>query len=327
MATVLVTGGGGYVGSHACKRLAALGHIPVCFDNFSTGWREAARFGPVVEGDLTTPGAVRAALEEHRPDAVMHFAALSLVGESMAEPGRYWRVNVGGSLALLEAMRDAGVGALVFSSTAAVYGEPETVPIAEDAPCVPTNTYGATKLAVERMIADFGRAHGLRAMIFRYFNVAGAAQDGLIGEDHRPETHLLPIALDAATGRRPSLTIHGDDYPTPDGACVRDYVHVEDLIEAHALGLERLLAGGQGMTLNLGVGRGFSVREVVAGVRAVTGLELPHTVGPRRAGDPAVLICDGSAAREVLGWRPARSDMETMIRDAWRWSQRGGYQA
>lgn len=325
MAVILVVGGAGYIGSHVCKALAASGHVPVCLDNFSTGWREAVRFGPVVEGDLLEPASLAAAFAEHRPEAVMHFAALSLVGESVAAPERYWRGNVVGSLNLLDAMRAGGVERLVFSSTAAVYGEPNLPLIPETAPTAPTNPYGATKLAVERMIAGHAAAHGLRAAVFRYFNVAGADPDGLIGEDHRPETHLIPVVLQAASGRRAGMTIHGDDYPTPDGTCVRDYLHVADLAEAHLLGLERLLGGGEGLTVNLGTGRGWSVREVVDRVAAVTGLAPPCAVGPRRQGDPAQLVCDGARGAEILGWRPRRSDLDTMIADAWRWSQRGGY--
>lgn len=326
MAIVLVTGGAGYIGSHACKRLAMAGHEPVVFDNFSTGWRDAARFGEAIEGDLRDREAITAALVRLRPDAVMHFAAKSLVGESMSKPGEYWRTNVCGSLNLLDAMRAADVGQLVFSSTAATYGEPEIGLIPEDAPTRPTNPYGATKLAVEAMIADFAGAHGLRAVIFRYFNVAGADPDGLIGEDHRPETHLIPLVIDAAAGRRPAITVFGDDYPTPDGTCVRDYVHVWDLVEAHLLGLERLLAGAEGGVFNLGIGRGYSVRDVITAAAEATGLDIPVVSGARRSGDPARLVCDGARAAAELGWRPARSDLATMLTDAWRWSQRGGYQ-
>jgi UDP-glucose 4-epimerase len=325
MALIMVVGGAGYIGSHVCKALAAVGHTPICFDNFSTGWRDAARFGPVFEGDLLDPAALDAAFAAHRPEAVMHFAALSLVGESVAAPERYWRGNVVGSLNLLDAMRTAGVGRLVFSSTAAVYGEPDAPLIPETAPLAPTNPYGATKLAVERMIADHAAAHGLRAAVFRYFNVAGADPDGLIGEDHRPETHLIPVVLQAAAGRREGMAIHGGDYPTPDGTCVRDYLHVVDLAEAHLLGLERLLDGCDGLTVNLGTGRGWSVREVVDRVEAVTGLDVPRTIGPRRPGDPARLVCDGARGAALLGWRPGRSDLDAMIADAWAWGQRGGY--
>lgn len=326
MAVVLVTGGAGYIGSHACKALARAGHTPVCFDNFSTGWRDAARFGPIEEGDLLDQSRLAEAIAAWRPDAVMHFAALSLVGDSMSDPGRYWRVNVEGSLNLLTAMRDASVERIVFSSTAATYGEPDEGLITESAPQRPTSVYGATKLAVERMIADFGCAHGLRAAVFRYFNVAGADQDGMIGEDHRPETHLIPIVLQVAAGRRPSIQIHGADYPTRDGTCVRDYVHVEDLVDAHLLGLERLLSGGDGLTVNLGVGDGYTVREVMDRAEIITGLSIERSVGPRRPGDPASLVCDASLAARVLGWRPSRSSLDVMIADAWRWTQRGGYQ-
>lgn len=325
MTRVLVTGGAGYIGSHACKRLAEVGYEPVCFDDFSTGWRDAARFGPVVEGDLRKPEDVARAMDVAQPAAVMHFAALSLVGESVAHPARYWRTNVLGALTLLDAMRAAAVDALVFSSTAAVYGEAPAALIPETAVPSPTNPYGATKLAVERMIADHAAAYGLRAVVFRYFNVAGADPDGLIGEDHRPETHLVPLVLDAAAGARPAITVFGDDYPTEDGTCVRDYVHVADLVEAHVLGLRRLLEGGAPLTANLGVGRGFSVREVIDAAEAATGLTIPREIGARRAGDPAHLVCDGALARTALGWTPDRSDLATMIADAWRWRQRGGY--
>lgn len=325
MAVVLVTGGAGYIGSHACKALAAVGHVPVCFDDFSTGWRAAARFGPVAEGDLMAADSIAAAIAEHRPAAVMHFAALSLVGDSMRDPGRYWRSNVVGALNLLNAMRMAGVDRLVFSSTAATYGESDCALIREDTPQNPTSPYGGSKLAIERIIRDHNVAHGLRAAVFRYFNVAGADPDGEIGEAHRPETHLVPIVLEAAAGLRPEIIVNGIDYPTEDGACVRDYLHVCDLIEAHLLGLDRLLAGDDGMVLNLGVGRGYSVREVVARARVVTGRDIVERIGPRRLGDPPRLVCDGSAARRYLGWTPRRSDLDTMIADAWRWTLGAGY--
>jgi UDP-glucose 4-epimerase len=325
MPSVLVTGGGGYVGSHACKRLAEAGYEPICFDNFSTGWREAAQFGPVIEGDLLDPGSLDAAFNAAKPDAVMHFAALSLVGESVAEPLRYWRNNVGGALNLLEAMGRAGVDRLVFSSTAATYGDADCATIPEDAPQTPTNPYGASKLAVERLVRACAAAGGLRSVIFRYFNVAGADSLGRIGEQHRPETHLIPLVLDAARGRRPAITVFGDDYPTPDGTCIRDYVHVEDLADAHLLGLERLLDGGGDLVANLGVGEGYSVRAVIDRARHVTGLEIPEETGARRSGDPARLVCDPSRARAELGWRAERSDLDRMIADAWAWTQRPGF--
>ena len=325
MTPVLVTGGAGYVGSHACKRLAEAGFEPVCFDNFSTGWRDAVRFGPVIEGDLLDPTALARAFETVRPAAVMHFAALSLVGESVAEPLRYWRNNLVGALNLLDAMRAADVRALVFSSTAATYGDAAETLIPEDAPQRPTSPYGSSKLAVERLVAEAATAHGLEAVIFRYFNVAGADGMARIGEQHRPETHLIPLVIDAALGRRDAITVFGDDYPTPDGTCIRDYVHVEDLAEAHRLGLERLLNGGGGLTANLGTGRGHSVREVIDRVRIVTNLDVPERTGPRRAGDPPRLVCDPARAMAELGWQPERSTLDRMIADAFAWMQRGGF--
>ncbi|SEA64554.1 UDP-glucose 4-epimerase GalE [Rubrimonas cliftonensis] len=327
MAVILVTGGAGYVGSHACKALAAAGHEPVCFDSYRTGWREAVRYGPAVEGNLLDAASVREAIARFAPAAVMHFAALSLVGESVRDPGLYWRANLTGALNLLEAMREEGVGALVFSSTAAVYGACDAALIPEDAPLRPDSPYGSCKLAIERLIADFERFHGLRAGVFRYFNVAGADPEGEIGEDHRPETHLIPIMLEAALGRRPEIVVYGDDYPTEDGTCVRDYVHASDLARAHVLGVERLLAGGEGFTANLGAGRGLSVREVIERAGEVVGRPVPHRVGPRRPGDPARLVCDPSRARQILGWRAERSDIDAILRDAWAWMRRGGYGA
>jgi UDP-glucose-4-epimerase GalE len=325
MVRVLVTGGAGYIGSHACKELAARGHEPVCLDSFVTGWRDSVRFGTLVEVDLNDREATRQALDSVRPDAVMHFAALSQVGESMQIPGLYWRNNVGGTLNLLDAMREVEVSRLVFSSTAAVYGNARETLIPEHAPTVPTSAYGASKLAVEAMIADFAGAHGLEAMIFRYFNVAGADPDGAVGEWHRPETHLIPLVLDVAAGRREAITIFGADYQTPDGTCIRDYLHVGDLVDAHLLGLERLLAGKTGLTLNLGTGRGYSVRDVIDRARAITGCTIAERAGDRRAGDPARLVADGSRAAALLGWQPVRSDLDTLVADAWAWHRGSGY--
>jgi UDP-glucose 4-epimerase len=324
---VLVTGGAGYVGAHACQALAAAGFVPVAFDNLSTGWREAACFGPLVEGDLLDRSALDAAFGAWRPVAVMHFAALSLVGEAMADPGRYWRVNLGGSLNLVEAALAAGCRDLIFSSTCAVYGDQDGVVVTEDSPQAPLNAYGASKRAIEDMLGNFGASHGLRPVIFRYFNVAGADPGGRIGEQHRPETHLIPLMLEAIEGRRPALTLHGSDYPTPDGTCVRDYVHVADLAEAHVLGLQRLLGGGAPGVFNLGTGRGFSVREVIDQSRIVTNRPVPVVEGPRRAGDAAALVCGGDRARRELGWEPRRSTLREMIADAWRWSRGPGYGA
>lgn len=322
---VLVTGGAGYVGSHACKALAAAGHTPVVFDNLSTGWRAAVRWGPLVEGDLLDRAALDAAFAAHRPEAVMHFAALSNVGESVARPDIYWRNNVSGSINLADAARAHGVDALVFSSTCATYGEPAGDRLTEDDAQAPVSPYGASKLAVERMLADFHAAFGLRAVVFRYFNAAGADPGREIGEDHRPETHLVPIVLDAASGRREAITVFGTDWPTPDGTCIRDYIHVADLAEAHVLGLEWLLSGGAPLALNLGSGTGHSVRAVIEAAQQVTGSAIRVVEGERRPGDPARLVSGSALAERLLGWRPERSALETIVADAWAWHQTGGY--
>lgn len=325
MATVLVTGGAGYVGSHACKALAAAGHVPVTFDNFSTGWRDAVQFGTVVEGDLLNPQDLDHVFAEHGPEAVMHFAAFSNVGESVQKPDLYWRNNVSGSLNLFSAAQRAGVKAVVFSSTCATYGQARGDTLSEDDPQLPMNPYGRTKLAVEMLLRDFHDAFDMRSVIFRYFNAAGADPERRIGEDHRPETHLIPLVLDAASGRRDHISIFGTDYPTPDGTCIRDYIHVDDLASAHVLGLERLLQGGAPVALNLGTGRGYSVREVIDTARQVTGTDIPVGEADRRAGDPPRLISGSGKAGDVLGWTPQRSDLKTMISDAWRWHQTARY--
>ena len=322
---VLVTGGAGYIGSHACKALAAAGVTPVTFDNLSTGWRDAVQFGPFEQGDLLDRTRLDAVFAAHDIDAVMHFAAFSNVGESAADPGKYWRNNVSGSLNLIEAMGAAGCDRLVFSSTCAVYGDADGVTLDEDCPTAPINAYASSKRAIEDMAREFGAAHGLKTVTFRYFNVAGADPDGQVGEFHRPETHLVPLMLDAIMGRRDALTIHGTDYPTPDGTCIRDYVHVSDLVDAHVAGLERLLQGGGSRLYNLGTGTGFSVREVVEASRAVTNRAVPVTEGPRRAGDAVRLVSGSTRASDELGWQPDRSTMAQMIGDAWRWHQGEGY--
>ena len=322
---MLVTGGAGYIGSHACQALAAAGYLPVTLDNLSTGWRDAVQFGPLVEADLLDRAALDAAFAEHRPIAVMHFAALSQVGEAMAQPGKYWRVNVGGSLNLIEATVAAGVRHFVFSSTCATYGDHDGVVLDEDTPQTPLNAYGASKRAIENMLADFGGSDGLDSVIFRYFNVAGANPDAGIGEFHRPETHLIPLILDAVDGRRDALTIHGTDYPTPDGTCIRDYVHVMDLVDAHVLGLDWLRAGRGSRVFCLGTGQGFSVREVVVQTGQITNRPVPMHDGPRRPGDAVRLVCGSQRARDELGWSADRSNMRQMIADAWRWHQTGHY--
>jgi len=322
---VLVTGGAGYIGSHACKLLAQQGFTPVTFDSLTTGWAQAVKFGPLVQADLLDRAALDAAFAEYQPCAVMHFAALSQVGEATRDPGLYWRNNVCGSLNLIEAMTAAGCRNIVFSSTCATYGDQDGVVLDEDSPQRPLNAYGASKLAVEGILRDFGVSHGLNSVIFRYFNVAGADPEAEVGEWHQPETHLIPVMIEAVAGARPALTIHGNDYPTHDGTCIRDYVHVMDLARAHVLGLDWLLNARGSRVFNLGTGVGFSVAEVIAQCRAGTGHRVPHSFGPRRAGDAAALVSGSRRAVEELGWTQERSSLKLMIEDAWRWYKLGGY--
>ncbi|MDJ0628432.1 MAG: UDP-glucose 4-epimerase GalE [Rhodobacter sp.] len=325
MSNVLVTGGAGYIGSHACKALAAAGYTPVTYDNLSTGWADAVKYGPFEQGDLNDRGRLNDVFSHYLPDAVMHFAALSLVGESMQDPGKYWHNNVAGSLKLIEAAVDHGCMNFVFSSTCATYGEHDNVLLDETCPQMPINAYGASKRAIEDILENFQDSHGLRHVIFRYFNVAGADTDGEVGEFHQPETHLIPLMLDAIDGKRPALTIFGTDYPTPDGTCVRDYVHVMDLVDAHILGLKWLEDDKGSRVFNLGTGHGFSVREVIEQSRTVTNRDVPFKEGPRRPGDCAKLVSGSDRAYHELGWSPKRSTLEVMIADAWRWHQNGRY--
>ena len=325
MTTVLVTGGAGYIGSHACKVLSRAGYVPVTYDNLSTGWAEAVRFGPFERGDLSDRDRLDTVFARHAPAAVMHFAAFSQVGEAMRNPAMYWRNNLGGSLCLAEAAVAAGCLNLVFSSTCAVYGDQDGVTLHEGSAQAPLNAYGASKRAIEDMLRDFDAAHGLHSAIFRYFNVAGADPEGEVGEAHDPETHLIPAMLEAVDGRRPALTIHGTDYDTPDGTCIRDYIHVMDLVEAHILGLEWLLDSGESRVFNLGTGAGYSVRQVVEQSRAVTNRPVPVKEGPRRSGDAVRLVSGSARAKQELGWNPRRSDLATMIADAWAWYRADGY--
>jgi UDP-arabinose 4-epimerase len=318
MTRILVTGGAGYIGSHCCKALAAAGFEPVTLDNLHAGHRSAVRWGDAIEADIRDTAAVGAAMRRIEPAAVMHLAALALVGESVAHPGRYYDVNVGGTLNLLRAMHESVVSRLVFSSTCAVYGEPARVPMTEDMPHQPVNPYGASKAACERMMRDFEDAHAIRSIRLRYFNAAGADPDAEIGERHEPETHLIPLVLDAASGRRGSISVFGTDYPTPDGTALRDYIHVMDLADAHVAALRHLMAGGGSEALNLGTGRGASVREVIGTVEEVTGRRVPVVEAPRRAGDPPALVADPGRAERTLGWR-AHRDLRAMVADAWRW--------
>lgn len=322
---VLVTGGAGYIGSHACKALKAAGYLPVTFDNLATGWRDAVKFGPLEEGDLADRARLDEVFARWKPVAVMHFAAISLVGDAMRDPGRYWRVNVLGALNLIEAAVASDCRDFVFSSTCATYGDHDGVMLDENSPQVPLNAYGKSKMAIEQMLGDFAASHGLNPVIFRYFNVAGADPEGEVGEFHRPETHLIPLMLDAIDGRRPALTVFGTDYPTRDGTCVRDYVHVTDLVEAHVAGLKWLETGRGARVFCLGTGTGFTVREVIEHSRSVTNREVPVIWGERRAGDAVALVCGSERARRDLGWQPVRSTMARMIADAWRWHQSGHY--
>jgi UDP-arabinose 4-epimerase len=318
---VLVTGGAGYIGSHACKALAAAGFTPVAYDNLARGFEWAVKWGPLERGDILDRARLDAAIARHRPVAVMHFAALAYVGESVADPALYYRNNVVGALTLLDAMRDGGVGRIVFSSTCATYGPQGAGPIAETAAQSPVSPYGASKLMIEQALKDYAAAYGLRAAALRYFNAAGADPEGEIGEAHEPETHLIPLVLEAAANGA-VLTINGNDYPTTDGTCVRDYVHVADLADAHVKALASLEHSPGFGAFNLGTGRGLSNLEIVAAARAVTGRDVTLRFGPRRAGDPPVLTADASKAARVLGWTPRQSAVEHVIETAWRWRGR-----
>jgi UDP-glucose 4-epimerase len=322
---VLVCGGAGYIGSHMVRFLQRQAHDVVVLDNLSTGHREAVGTAPLVVADIDDREALRGVLAAHSFDAVLHFCARSLVGESVREPFAYYRNNVGGTLNLLEAMREANVARLVFSSTAAVFGHPQAELISEDHPTAPINPYGASKLMVERMLADAAAAYGLRSVSLRYFNAAGADPDGGIGESHDPETHLIPNVLRAALGNGPMLKVFGDDYPTRDGTCVRDYIHVNDLASAHLLAVEYMDAREGAHVFNLGNGRGFTVHEVIQSAQRVTGRAIAYEQAPRRAGDPAVLVAASAKAREQLGWRPAFVDIDAIIASAWRWHQHAAY--
>jgi UDP-glucose-4-epimerase GalE len=321
--TVLVTGGAGYIGSHTCKALANAGYLPVVYDNLLHGHEWAVKWGPLEKGDIRDGSKLAEVFARYKPASVLHFAGLAYVGQSVLDPGRYYEFNVAGSLALAQAMREHRVGRIVYSSTCATYGAPEKLPIDEETPQRPINPYGASKLMVERILADFKRAHGICSTALRYFNAAGADVDGELGESHDPETHLIPLMLGAASRRRPPLAVFGTDYDTPDGTCIRDYIHVTDLAAAHVLALRALEQGTARDAYNLGAGQGYSVREVIAATARITGLDIPFCACPRRPGDPAVLVSDATRAREELDWRPKFSDLEAIIRSAWRWHQRG----
>jgi UDP-glucose 4-epimerase len=318
---VLVTGGAGYIGSHAVCQLKRSGWEAVIFDNLVYGHRELAQGSELIVGDLQDNDLLSAVFSKHRFDAVMHFAAYAYVGESVQEPSKYYRNNVCATLNLLDAMREAEVKKIIFSSTCATYGEPKEVPIPESHPQDPINPYGASKLMVERILSDYQLAYGLEYVALRYFNASGADFSGEIGEDHTPETHLIPLVLDVALGRRKHITIYGTDYDTPDGTCIRDYIHVTDLADAHVLGLKHLAQGGKSDVFNLGNGNGFSVREVIETAKQVTGKPIAVLEGGKRAGDPAKLIGSAEKARRILKWQPQFPNLDQIISSAWKWHQ------
>ncbi len=321
---VLVTGGAGYIGSHACKALARAGHVPVVYDNLRSGHRWAVKYGPFEHGDILDGHRLQAVLRAHEIEAVMHFAALAYVGESVTQPDIYYRTNVAGTLSLLSAMQATGVHRLVFSSSCATYGNRDA-DISETDQQAPINPYGRSKLMGEQMVGDFVGAYGLGSVIFRYFNAAGADPEGHLGEEHDPETHLIPLVLEVAAGEREVVSIFGTDYDTPDGTCIRDYVHVTDLADAHVRALDAIRPGER-RAYNLGAGRGFSVQQVVEAAKEVTGRAIASRAAPRRAGDPPSLVATGSLARSELGWVPAHSDLQTMLETAWHWKTKHRHQ-
>lgn len=319
MKTVLIAGGAGYIGSHANKMLHSRGYDTVVYDNLATGHKEAVKWGKFAEGDILDADALRTVFKENKIDAVMHFAAFSLVGESVTDPAKYYRNNVTGTLSLLNAMREAGCGYFIFSSTCATYGMPMEIPLTESHRQIPINPYGNTKLAVERMLSDFSVAYGIKYCPLRYFNAAGADPDAETGENHNPESHLIPLVLDAALGRRDNIKIFGTDYDTPDGTCVRDYIHVNDLSDAHILALEYLMNGGESTAFNLGNGNGYSVREIINTAEKVVGHRIPTVEAARRPGDPDTLVGSANKARKILGWNPKLADIETIVSTAYKW--------
>jgi UDP-arabinose 4-epimerase len=321
---VLVTGGAGYIGSHACKALAQAGYTPITLDNFVYGHRWAVRWGPLVEGDLGDGDLLKRVLKDFRIDAVMHFAAFAYVGESVRDPGKYFRNNVAKTIGLLDAMVECGVSNIVFSSTCATYGVPDAVPIAETQAQQPINPYGESKLFIERALRWYGVGHRIRSASLRYFNAAGADPEGELGEDHDPETHLIPLVLQTALGQRTEVHIFGTDYPTPDGSAVRDYIHVTDLADAHVKALSRLLDGNESFAVNLGTGRGHSVNEVIAMAERVSGRPVNAVPSARREGDPPILVAKPGLAERLLGWRPIKSDLETIVSTAFEWHRHQG---
>jgi len=319
MANILIIGGAGYIGSHMCKYLTKHGFTSVVLDNLIYGHREAVKWGPFIQGTMANPALLKKIFSEHDIAAVMHFAAFCYVGESVTEPAKYYQNNVAATLTLLQTMVEKKVNNFIFSSSCATYGEPVETPMTEDHPKNPINPYGWTKLIVEQMLEDFNKAYGLKSTSLRYFNAAGADPDGELGEDHRPETHLIPLVLQTALGQRETINIFGDDYPTKDGTCIRDYIHIEDLAQAHLLAMEKLLKGEPGDQYNLGNGDGHSVKQVIEVAREVSGRDIPARVTARRPGDPAVLISSSKKALKQLGWKPQYPDLKVIIETAWQW--------
>ncbi len=320
--SILVTGGAGYIGAHACKALAEAGYMPVAFDNLVYGHRQSVKWGPLEEGDIGDRRRLETVLKKYNPTAVMHFAAYAYVGESVENPAKYYRNNVSGTLALLESLKNFGIDKIIFSSTCATYGMPKQMPIGEDHPQYPINPYGRSKLMIEWILRDFAAAYDLKFISLRYFNAAGADPDAEIGEDHTPETHLIPLVLDTALDRRNHLEIFGTDYDTPDGTCIRDYIHVTDLADAHLRALEYLRDGGESNVFNLGNGNGFSVREVISAARELTGRDITCVESERRPGDPPVLIGSSEKIRKTLSWNPVFTTIEAIIETAWRWQNK-----
>ena len=316
---ILIVGGAGYIGSYMAKYLAQHGYTPIVLDNLICGHKQAVKYGPFIEGSMEDRGTLDRIFSDHAVAAVMHFAAFCYVGESVEEPAKYYRNNIANTLILLDAMLKKGIDKFIFSSSCSIYGEPVEVPITEAHPKAPINPYGRTKLVVEHMLEDFGHAYGLKSIPLRYFNAAGADPQGELGEDHHPETHLIPLVLKTALGQRPQVDVFGNDYPTPDGTCVRDYIHIEDLAQAHLLALERLLSGSPPEAYNLGNAKGHSVKQVIDTARRITGKEIPVRFVARRPGDPAVLVSSSEKATRDLGWKPRFPELETIIETAWRW--------
>jgi len=321
MNNILVVGGAGYIGSHMCKYLSKNGYLPIVLDNLSRGHEKAVKWGPLIEGSISDRNILKRVFSEHRIDAVMHYAAYSYVGESVTDPSMYYQNNLADTICLLSEMLEAEVKKIVFSSSCAVYGEPEEIPITENHPQNPVNPYGRTKYMVEQVLNDFKYAYGVEFVSLRYFNAAGADPEGELGEDHNPETHLIPLAIQAALGKREEIRIYGNDYPTHDGTCIRDFIHVEDLAESHLLALKRLLNGKGGGTYNLGNGQGYSVRKVIDITRRITGKPIRDRVVDRRDGDPAVLVGSSDKAKNELGWKPRFPDLESIVETAWHWHQ------